>query len=85
MIVGATPRMIIRDDVASPGIVPELGLKRVFYSAYIPVNEDSCLPSLPGGPPFRVAYQADWLRVYGFRVEEPVGGQAEFQRILILR
>ena len=49
-------------------------LKRVFYSAFVRVNEDSLLPVLPGGPPLlreHRLYQADWLlRFYGFRADE---------------
>ena len=49
-------------------------LKRVFYSAFINVNEDSNLPMLPGGPPLlreHRLYQADWLlRYYHFHVDE---------------
>ncbi len=49
-------------------------MKRVFYSAFIRVNEDSLLPALPGGPPLlreHRLYQADWLlRYYGFRTED---------------
>ncbi len=49
-------------------------LKRVFYSAFVPVNQDSSLPALPGGPPLlreHRLYQADWLmRFYGFQAQE---------------
>lgn len=49
-------------------------LKRVFYSAYIPINEDSALPSLDTAVPLlreHRLYQADWLlRYYGFHAEE---------------
>ena len=50
------------------------GLKRVFFSAFVKVNEDSSLPEIPGGPPLlreHRLYQADWLlRFYGFRADE---------------
>lgn len=50
------------------------GLKRVFFSAFIKVNEDSSLPEIPGGPPLlreHCLYQADWLlRFYGFQADE---------------
>lgn len=48
-------------------------LKRVFYSAYIPVNQDKLLPSISIPPLKREnrLYQADWLlRFYKFRVDE---------------
>ena len=49
-------------------------MKRVFYSAFVRVNDDSLLPALPGGPPLlreHRLYQADWLlRFYGFHTEE---------------
>ena len=49
-------------------------MKRVFYSAFVRVNDDSALPALPGGPPLlreHRLYQADWLlRFYGFEAGE---------------
>ncbi len=49
-------------------------LKRVFYSAYVPVVEHTLLPSLETKPPLlreHRLYQADWLlRFYGFRADE---------------
>jgi putative DNA modification/repair radical SAM protein len=49
-------------------------LKRVFYSAYVPVVENTLLPSPDTKPPLlreHRLYQADWLlRFYGFRAEE---------------
>jgi predicted DNA-binding helix-hairpin-helix protein len=50
-------------------------LKRVYYSAYIPINQDSRLPALPQPPLLREhrLYQADWLmRFYQFKVDEIV-------------
>ena len=50
------------------------GLKRVFYSAFVNVNNDSTLPSTEDGPPLlreHRLYQADWLlRFYGFNAAE---------------
>lgn len=74
MIVGATPENDYQMMSVSQALYRNYGLKRVFYSAYIPVNEDSSLPA-PGGPPPLLRehrlYQADWLlRFYGFQVEE---------------
>ena len=55
-------------------------LKRVFYSAYVPVVENALLPSLDTKPPLlreHRLYQADWLlRFYGFRAEELLDEQA---------
>lgn len=52
----------------------QFSLKRVFYSAFVSVNEDKDLPVLPQGPLLlreHRLYQADWLlRFYGFRAEE---------------
>ena len=49
-------------------------MKRVFYSAYVPVVENSLLPSLDTKPPLlreHRLYQADWLlRFYGFQASE---------------
>jgi putative DNA modification/repair radical SAM protein len=74
LIVGATPetdRSILR---LSEGLYGRLGLKRVYYSAYLPVNEGRNLPSLMTAPPLlreHRLYQADWLlRFYGFNVAE---------------
>ena len=50
-------------------------LRRVYYSAFVPVNRDTRLPLL-GSPLAREhrLYQADWLlRFYGFRTEELLG------------
>lgn len=46
----------------------------MFYSAYIPLNEDSALPKLDAAVPLlreHRLYQADWLlRFYGFQADE---------------
>lgn len=74
MIVGATPENDFQMLSVTQALYENYGLKRVFFSAYVPVNTDSSLPSLPGGPPLlreHRLYQADWLlRFYGFRAEE---------------
>ncbi len=72
MIVGASPEpdgQIIR---LSQSLYRNMGLKRVYYSSYVPVVHDSSLPDLPA-PQLREhrLYQADWLlRFYGFTAEE---------------
>lgn len=74
LIVGATPENDYQMMAVSEALYKNFGLKRVFYSAYIPVNQDSALPVLPGGPPLlreHRLYQADWLlRYYGFHASE---------------
>ena len=62
-------------------------LKRVFYSAYVPVVENTLLPSLDTKPPLlreHRLYQADWLlRFYGFRAGELLDeGQPDFDPLL---
>lgn len=74
MIIGATPESDFQIMSVADALYQNFGLKRVFYSAFINVNQDSNLPVLPGGPPLlreHRLYQADWLlRYYQFQVEE---------------
>ncbi|MEF9940472.1 MAG: putative DNA modification/repair radical SAM protein [Clostridium sp.] len=74
MIVGATPESDYQMIAVAEALYKNFGLKRVFYSAYIPVNQDRDLPALPSGPPLlreHRLYQADWLlRYYGFQASE---------------
>ena len=74
MIIGATGESDYEILSVSEALYRKFDLKRVFYSAFIRVNEDSHLPVLPGGPPLRREhrlYQADWLlRYYGFEAQE---------------
>ncbi len=74
MIVGATPENDYQMLAVAEALYKNYEIKRVFYSAFVKVNEDSLLPSLPGGPPLlreHRLYQADWLlRFYGFQAEE---------------
>ena len=62
-------------------------LKRVFYSAYIPLNEDKVLPQIGTPPPLlreHRLYQADWLlRFYGFQADELLSeAQPDFNELL---
>lgn len=74
LIVGATPESDYHMIRVAEALYQNYDLKRVFYSAFVRVNDDSMLPSLPGGPPLlreHRLYQADWLlRFYGFGAEE---------------
>lgn len=74
MIVGATPESDFQILRLSQGLYRKFSMKRVFYSAYVPVVEDSCLPAVDVGVPLlreHRLYQADWLmRYYHFDAEE---------------
>ncbi|MBQ8845857.1 MAG: putative DNA modification/repair radical SAM protein [Lachnospiraceae bacterium] len=74
MIIGATPETDYQLVSVAEALYRKFDLKRVFYSAFVKVNEDSMLPDLPGGPPLlreHRLYQADWLlRYYGFAAGE---------------
>ena len=74
MIIGATNESDYQILAVSEALYKKFDLKRVFYSAFIRVNDDSALPVLQGGPPLRREhrlYQADWLlRYYGFEANE---------------
>lgn len=74
MIIGATPESDYQIISVAEALYQKFDLKRVFYSAYISINEDSSLPALSQGPPLlreHRLYQADWLlRFYGFRATE---------------
>ncbi len=79
MIVGATPESDLQIISVSEALYERFDLKRVFYSAFVRLNDDSALPVLPGGPPLlreHRLYQADWLlRFYGFRSAELLSEQ----------
>ena len=74
MIVGASPETDYHILKLTEGMYQKYGLKRVFYSAYIPVAEDTRLPALDTKPPLlreHRLYQADFLmRFYQFRADE---------------
>ncbi len=74
MIVGATQESDYHMMMTAQALYRNYALKRVFYSAFVRVNDDSRLPVLPGGPPLlreHRLYQGDWLlRFYGFQAEE---------------
>lgn len=74
MIIGATPETDLSIIRLSQGLYGKYKLKRVFYSAYIPVADNSLLPALDSKPPLlreHRLYQADWLmRFYNFTADE---------------
>ncbi|MBU2699822.1 putative DNA modification/repair radical SAM protein [Sporomusaceae bacterium BoRhaA] len=74
MIVGATPDTDFQILNLTEGLYKKYKLKRVFFSAYMPVTQDALLPTLNTKPPLlreHRLYQADWLlRFYGFTANE---------------
>ena len=75
MIVGASPESDSTIMNLSQGLYQKYSLKRVFYSAYIPVGDNSTRSNLPtAAPPLlreHRLYQADWLlRFYEFKAQE---------------
>lgn len=87
MIVGATPESDYQVMMVAESLYKKFDLKRVYYSAFVSVNEDKDLPALPGGPPLlreHRLYQADWLlRFYGFEAEELLSEQKPNFNILL--
>lgn len=73
LIVGAAPESDLQIIRLAEQLYRRVNLRRVYYSAYIPVNERR-EPGIRPAPPFlreHRIYQADWLlRFYGFRSEE---------------
>jgi len=73
LIVGATPDHDLKILRLSEGLYKNYGLKRVYYSAYVPVSTNPNLPAISKPPLLREhrLYQADWLlRFYGFKSSE---------------
>lgn len=74
MIVGASGENDWDILKLSEGLYRKYALKRVFFSAYIPVVQHTLLPALNTKPPLlreHRLYQADWLlRFYGFTAGE---------------
>ncbi len=74
LMIGASPEpdhLILR---AAEKLYQDYQLKRVYYSAYMPVNQDQRLPAISAPPPLlreHRLYQADWLlRFYRFTSKE---------------
>ena len=87
MIIGATPESDYQILNVAQSLYEKFALKRVFYSAFVRVNDDACLPALPEGPPLlreHRLYQADWLlRFYGFRAEELLDENRPFFNVML--
>jgi putative DNA modification/repair radical SAM protein len=73
LIVGATKENDLNILNLTESLYNKFDLRRVYYSAYVPVNSGSNLPDLKNPPTLREhrLYQGDWLlRVYGFKAAE---------------
>lgn len=74
MVIGALPESDYQIMSVAENLYDKFSLKRVYYSAFVNVNEDRDLPAPVGGPPLlreHRLYQADWLlRFYDFKVDE---------------
>ena len=74
IVVGATPESDKEILHTANAFYENFSLKRVYYSGYIPISNDSRLPVIGSQPPLireNRLYQADWLmRFYGFKVQE---------------
>lgn len=75
MVIGATPENDFQIMNVANEFYQKYNLKRVYYSGYIPINDqNSTLPAIGSTPPLvreNRLYQTDWLlRFYGFNVSE---------------
>jgi len=73
LIIGATPDRDLNILKLSERLYKKFNLKRVYYSAYVPVSKHPNLPVISNPPMLREhrLYQADWLlRFYGFSASE---------------
>lgn len=74
MVVGATPETDKEIMHTAAAFYQNFSLKRVYYSGYIPISNDSRMPVIGSQPPLlreNRLYQTDWLmRFYGFNVNE---------------
>ncbi len=87
MIIGATPETDYQLLSVTSSLYKKFDLKRVFYSAYVPINEDCLLPSMDTKSPLlreHRLYQADWLlRFYGFEADEILNEENPYFNVLL--
>lgn len=87
MIIGATGENDYQIMQTAEALYRNFELKRVFYSAFVNVNQDTTLPMPIEGPPLlreHRLYQADWLlRFYGFQAHELLSTQRPNFNILM--
>lgn len=74
MVIGATPETDKEIMHTAAAFYKNFALRRVYYSGYIPISNDTRMPILGTQPPLlreNRLYQTDWLmRFYGFNVHE---------------
>lgn len=78
MMVGASGESDLQMLQLTAALYKKFEMKRVYFSAYIPINEDNRLPQITQPPMLREnrLYQADWLmRFYGFEASELLDAQ----------
>ena len=83
MVVGATPESDFEIMKTADDYYKKFSLKRVYYSGYIPVNNNnSLLPAIGSAPPLQREnrlYQTDWLmRFYDFELKEILNEEHPF-------
>lgn len=82
MIIGATPESDRQIVKTSETLYHNFKMKRVYFSAYIPVMNSPLLPTPFTAPPLvreHRLYQADWLlRFYGFTADEILDEKTPF-------
>lgn len=74
MVIGATPESDKDIMYTANTFYKNFSLKRVYYSGYVPISNDTRMPVIGTQPPLlreNRLYQTDWLmRFYGFKVQE---------------
>ncbi|TDX84067.1 putative DNA modification/repair radical SAM protein [Epilithonimonas xixisoli] len=82
MIVGATNENDLQIIKVADHFYQNYGMKRVYYSGYIPVTVDNRLPAITAEVPVlreNRLYQSDWLmRFYGFKADEILDSNMPF-------
>jgi len=82
MIVGATSENDLQIIKVADHFYKNYGMKRVYYSGYIPVTSDARLPEITAAVPVlreNRLYQSDWLmRFYGFKADEILDSNMPF-------
>ena len=82
MIVGATNENDLQIIKVADHFYKNYGMKRVYYSGYIPVTVDNRLPAITAEVPVlreNRLYQSDWLmRFYGFKADEILDSDMPF-------